>query len=249
MNLLDYNFISHYQLASYEAAVIGVISNDNTNDDEYVRDQGRDIFTFVYLKSHNIKVQVSGSQYNVSCISQIILPKNEEAINRKNYDSVEKYLSLDLKVVDNVDDVLKRTHKRHYHKHLKRSKRQLVTSEIRKIEKDPNVYDSSQFIVIQMINGPLTFNHYSNKIEEFEKVSCSLTLFDYDDTLAYANTIYETLKSTKKDTTNQKGVTTRRPFIRNCANYYLIQYKTLLLILFIHFLIFDQFEFLKSLSF
>jgi hypothetical protein len=149
----------------------------------------RDIFTLAYLKSHTINItRVNSKKIELSCQVNIMLPINDDYLNEKNYQLIQKYLYLKMAISPHLMQQSHKISKNHHHHNKRRLKRSLnedYASEHKIVHrKIPN-----SFIEFELKEGPIQiYIDNSNKIDD-DIISCTIGLVEWDDTLIYENTI------------------------------------------------------------
>ena len=116
LSILDYNYTTHEQLSSYEPRIVDDLMHDykpivqDYNYDFMGVENLTDIFTLAYMKSHSLLLNKLENKTEVSCVVKIMLPINDEYINEKNYNLLQRNLYIRI--------AIRETHSaKHKHRH------------------------------------------------------------------------------------------------------------------------------------
>ena len=197
----DYFYSSSSILNS---AVINGATASNT-----VATLSRDIFTLAYLKSHTINItRLNTKKIETSCQVSIMLPINDEFLNEKNYQLIQKYLYLKMTISPHLLQQSHKISKNHHHHNKHKSKRSLMNEND---DHSSSVYNHkivqrkipTSFIEFELKEGPIQIfiDNTINKIDD-DIVSCSIGLVEWDDTLIYENTINRSIFMTDEEINN-----------------------------------------------
>ncbi len=191
--LLGYNYTTHEQLSTYEPRIVAIRSDPNDSSDlfnvatdlssdyfysgtsnpQLNGNNGqsaiitRDIFTLAYLKSHSINITKVKNRLEASCQVSIMLPINDDHLNEKNYQLIQKYLYLKMSIAPSL---LKGNNK-----HV--GKRGLRSRMKRGSDQSPNGHQShsrripTSFIEFELKEGPIFLFE--------DKSTSSLGIFDF----------------------------------------------------------------------
>ena len=197
LSILEYNFTTHEQLSSYEPKLIDDLMHDyKPISQDYAYDFGSenltDIFTLAYMKSHDLVLNRMGDKTEVSCLVKVMLPINDEFINEKNYNLLQKYLYIRI--------AFKETNrKRMSRKYPDRGRK---TSPKRfKRKTSPKRVIPSTFIEVELKEGPFIVSTQDFKSNN---VTCTLGLIDYDDTIPFEETVFELINDLKDEHASNK---------------------------------------------
>lgn len=195
LSILEYNFTTHEQLSSYEPKLVEFINNPDALLENY-DDSQTDIFTLVYMKSHELIVnKQNDNKIEVSCSVKVMLPINDEYINDRNYNLIQKFLYIRMMLKDNANkeyssQAVKKADKNHHH-HNKHPNRPHTRSKREEMGIERNI--PTTFIEVELREGPYSIFPDAASTN----VSCTLGLIDFDDSIPYENLIFKVIQGSK----------------------------------------------------
>jgi hypothetical protein len=155
------------------------------------------------MKSHELIITKLNDKIEVSCSVKVMLPINDEYVNDKNYNLIQKYLYIKMALKDNKNaDASSQSNKKtdknkHHNKHPhKRHRRQDAGFE--------RIIPTT-FIEVELREGPYSIFPDSASTN----VSCTLGLIDYDDTIPFENLIFKVVQGNRQHNSKDEEETSK----------------------------------------
>ena len=217
LHILDYNYATHDQLASYQPKMIAIRSenNDNNNavddneeEEEFdlikyeFNEKKSDIFTLAYLKSQEILIDdvTNPKKIDYSCSVTVLLPlmDNQSSLINEYNKLLQDFIYIKMVLASNDENADFLNLNRKYFKNKKRrSSSSSLKQQRRRRQINNNNMDDKvvNLLEIEIREGPISVFKQTNRKDN---ISCLVRLTDSDSSnIKYEKTIFKIFNKMK----------------------------------------------------
>jgi hypothetical protein len=210
LHILDYNYATHDQLASYQPKMIAIRSDNNNNNNNAIDEEEEefdlikyefnekksDIFTLAYLKSQEILIDdvTNAKKIDYSCSVTVLLPlmDNQSSLINEYNKLLQDFIYIKMVLASNDENADFLNLNKKYFKNKKRRS----VKQRRQVNNNNNMDDKVvNLLEIEIREGPISVFKQTNRKDN---ISCLVRLTDSDSSnIKYEKTIFKIFNKMK----------------------------------------------------